>query len=60
MPLFYEFKCTIQAASDSDVQWSHLPEELEAYLNAHYGEEEPPTVMRWTVQEVAPPSPKCA
>ena len=47
------FQCVINEPEGQDVQWKHLPEEIQAYLNSGYDEDLPPcTVEKWKVEEV--------
>ena len=31
----YHFHCVIELNEDDDIQWEHLPEELQAYFNSY-------------------------
>ncbi len=52
----YEFKCTIEVGPEDDVQWSHLPEEIQAYLDSAYYENQS-KVRKWTVNKLPQPMP---
>ena len=42
------FECVIELDSDDDIQVSHLPEELQAYLDSNYGENNSAKVIEWS------------
>ena len=43
------FECVIEFDEDDDIQVSHLPEELQAYLDSNYGEDNTAKVTKWRV-----------
>tara|TARA_B100000287_G_scaffold431041_1_gene487521 strand:+ start:1517 stop:1699 length:183 start_codon:yes stop_codon:yes gene_type:complete len=42
-----QFECIIELDEDDDVQVSHLPEEIQAYLDSNYGEDNTAKVLKW-------------
>ena len=43
------FECIIEFDEDDDIQVSHLPEELQSYLDSNYGEDNTAKVIKWRV-----------
>ena len=43
------FECVIEFDEDDDIQVSHLPEELQSYLDSNYGEDNTAKVIKWRV-----------
>ena len=43
------FECVIEYDQDDDIQVRHLPEELQAYLDSNYGEDNTAIVINWRV-----------
>ena len=43
------FECVIELGEDNDIQVEHLPEELQAYLDSNYGEDNTAKVTKWRV-----------
>ena len=47
------FQCVINQPDGQDVQWRHLPEEIQSYLNSGYDEDcLPCTVEKWKIEQV--------
>ena len=46
----FTFQCVIECDEDSDIQVSHLPEEIQAYLDSNYGEDNTAKVIRWRTE----------
>ena len=44
----FTFQCVIECDEDSDIQVSHLPEEIQAYLDSNYGENNSAKVIEWS------------
>ena len=44
----FTFQCVIECDEDSDIQVSHLPEEIQAYLDSNYGEDNTAKVIKWS------------
>ena len=44
------FECIIEYDQDDDIQVSHLPEEIQAYLDSNYGEDNTAKVIRWRTE----------
>ena len=44
----FTFQCVIECDEDSDIQVSHLPEEIQAYLDSNYGENNSAKVIKWS------------
>ena len=42
------FECIIEFDEDDDIQVSHLPEEIQAYLDSNYGENNSAKVIKWS------------
>ena len=42
------FECIIELDEDDDIQVSHLPEEIQAYLDSNYGENNSAKVIEWS------------
>ena len=43
------FECVIEFDEDDDIQVSHLPEELQSYLDSNYGEDNTAKVIKWRI-----------
>ena len=43
------FECVIEYDQDDYIQVRHLPEELQAYLDSNYGEDNSAKVIKWRV-----------
>ena len=44
------FECVIEYDQDDDIQVTHLPEEIQAYLDSNYGEDNTAKVIRWRTE----------
>ena len=44
------FECIIEFDEDDDIQVTHLPEEIQAYLDSNYGEDNTAKVIRWRTE----------
>ena len=44
------FECIIEYDQDDDIQVTHLPEEIQAYLDSNYGEDNTAKVIRWRTE----------
>ena len=44
------FECVIEFDEDDDIQVTHLPEEIQAYLDSNYGEDNTAKVIRWRTE----------
>ena len=42
------FECIIEFDEDDDIQVTHLPEELQAYLDSNVGENNSAKVLEWS------------
>ena len=47
-----QFECIIELDEDDDVQVSHLPEEIQAYLDSNYGENNSAKVIEWSANRM--------
>ena len=47
-----KFECIIELDEDDDIQVSHLPEELQSYLDSNYGEDNTAKVTQWRSYEL--------
>ena len=45
----YIFECEIEVSDQDDIQWSHLPEEIQMYLDSNYEHNNTSQVIRWNV-----------
>ena len=48
----FTFQCVIECDEDSDIQVSHLPEEIQAYLDSNYGEDNTAKVIEWSANRM--------
>ena len=48
----FTFQCVIECDEDSDIQVSHLPEEIQAYLDSNYGENNSAKVIEWAANRM--------
>ena len=46
------FECIIEFDEDDDIQVSHLPEEIQAYLDSNYGENNSAKVIEWSANRM--------
>ena len=45
----YTFECEIEVVENDDIQWRHLPEEIQMYLDSNYENNNVSKVIRWKV-----------
>ena len=45
----YTFECEIEVGENDDIQWRHLPEEIQMYLDSNYENNNISKVVRWRV-----------
>ena len=48
----FTFQCVIECDEDSDIQVSHLPEEIQAYLDSNYVENNSAKVIEWSANRM--------